>query len=241
MRYVEAPELSHLGDAMSRTFQDVRLTSGIELFTTKQASSDRRLQRTLDKQLDEAVVDIDATSLGHSHLLSPPASIEKKRRANSATLPISPFGPMDQSSNRKQYAYLISVLNASDPDRDFSALHPDNFERERSPTRVANMVTNALLSYGMSPPPNLWEVINREIDLRDCKIYSLTLPQQFLEDDDSGVAWAQMLFFFNKRRKRVIFMHLTTRLLSPMMAPSVPGNEDYDTTLDDEVVGVLDQ
>lgn len=241
MRYVESPELSELSRAMSRTFQDLRLSCGIELFTTKQASSDRRLQRALDKQLDEAaVVDIDATSLGHSHLLSPPASLDRKRRANSATLPISPFGPLDQSSNRKQYAYLISVLNASDPDRDFSALHPDNFERERSPSRVANMVTNALLSYGMSPPPSLWDVINREIDLRDCKIYSLTLPQQFLEDDDSGVAWAQMLFFFNKRRKRVIFMHLTTRLFSPKIAPAAPGEEDYDLTLDDEVVGILD-
>lgn len=253
MKYVESRELEKLSSMLCNCVADYRIIGGIELFTTKFATSDRRLIRTLDRQLEnrganeddeEALEIIDSNLYGTSAgsfrpapvlLLSPPTNTEPKRRANSATLASSPFGPLDQGSSRKQYAYLISVLNASDPDRDFSALQPDNFVREYNAGKAMHSFDNALIGLGQTCPPRFWEAINREIDIRNSKIYTLVLPQQFLQDDEPGTFWFKMWFFFNKRQKRVVFLYLKTCRLYPADQKPLAAN-DCDGLLGDEAV-----
>lgn len=136
-----------------------------------------------------------------------------KRRTHStpssAYSGMSPFGPLAEVGNIKQYAYLIAALNASDPDRDFSALQPSSFRRIY--VDVSTCVGHTIDSLGLKPPANLWPVLEEEITPSECKVYSLELPQQFLEDDDSGISWSKMFFFFNKRRKRVLFISMNSR------------------------------
>lgn len=259
MKYVESSDLGRLSAKLTFATVDSQVACGIDLFTTKPAASDRRLLRTIESQYDvkpgdddEAAVEfVDSRMYGMSigslgaetttspQLLSPPSSLDRQRRSSSS-LPFSPFGPLDQGSSRKQYAYLISVLNASDPDRDFSSLSPDNFTRESSLSKVIHGFNNILVGLGSTTPSGMWDILDKHIDFKDCKMYSLDLPPNFLQDDP-GVTWCKMWFFFNKRRKRVVFIHLrTSRLYSPELKPDQ--NEDYDLENDDvPVLGELEE
>lgn len=181
--------------------------------------------------------------------------------ANPTMLSSSPFGPLDQPHSRKIFAYLISVLNASDPDHDFSSLQPEDFKRELSSTSVINSFNNVLFGLGMPVPPRLWEVLDDLIDLKEANIYSHSPPQLFLADEP-GTMWSMMWFFFNKRRKRVAFLHLKAvrHYSSPLLNAVGVGSknqssihdeldehsDDYDLTnssdslMYDEVVGDLE-
>lgn len=206
---------------MTQTVADIEVTVSIELYTTKPASSDKRLIRTLDQQLADAgyVIDNPLAFTSEPHLLSPPASVgdrfkvrrnSAKRRAFSSPAGAgTPFGPLADVGNMKQYAYLIAVLNASDPDRDFSGLQPTSFRRRLGDALIA--LNQALTDLGLQVPSRLWPVITDEITPSECKVYSLDLPQQYIEDDDTGIFASQMFFFFNKRRKRVLFVQLVSR------------------------------
>lgn len=258
MKYVESSDLGRLSAKLTFATVDSQVACGIDLFTTKPAASDRRLLRNIESQYevkpgddDEAAVEfVDSRMYGMSigslgaeqtspQLLSPPSSLDRQRRSSSS-LPFSPFGPFDQGSSRKQYAYLISVLNASDPDRDFSSLSPDNFTRENSLSKVIHGFNNILVGLGSTTPSGMWDTLDKHIDFKDCKMYSLDLPPNFLQDDP-GVTWCKMWFFFNKRRKRVVFIHLrTSRLYSPELKPDQ--NEDYDLENDDvPILGELEE
>ncbi|ANB14421.1 RNA polymerase III-inhibiting protein MAF1 [Sugiyamaella lignohabitans] len=129
------------------------------------------------------------------------------QNSTAGSLSSSPFGPLDQAASRKTFAYLISVLNASDPDRDFSSLQPEDFKREPSSTSVVNTFNNILFGQGLPVPPRLWETLDKNIDLKESSIYSHTPPEAFLADEP-GTMWSMMWFFFNKRRKRVAYIHL---------------------------------
>lgn len=252
MKFCETPELAEFANQMSGVVADTYISVGFELYTTKPASSDRRLMRTLDQQLNDATFVMESPVVGSytEFPLSPPKDLPKHRQSHSttsngqlmnggiskrralstpaSTSPLvmeSPFGPLAEVGNMKQYAYLIAVLNASDPDRDFSALQPSNFRRIYADP--LGSLEQSIVALGIKPPVKVWSLLDSEISVSDCKAYSLELPQQFLEDGDSGVSWSKMFFFFNKRRKRVLFVNLNSR----------PASYHRESTSDDE--GVL--
>lgn len=254
MKYVEIASFDRLSNQLSHELGDTQLLGGVELFTTKMSQNDKRLQRVLDRSIESKYEDDDSvpmdaldvpgslpvfplhgslnqslsTSLGSVELLSPPSSVDRPRRASHS----SPFGPMDLGSNRKQYLYLISVLNASDPDRDFSGLQPDLFTRETNTSKVIAQISHILSSMGSKSPANMWELIDEQICLKDCNCYSLMMPDRVLADEQ-GCIWARMWFWFNKRRRRVVFLHLRAiRSYSPDAKP-----EDED---EEAILGYLD-
>ena len=58
----------------------------------------------------------------------------------------SPFGPLDVSSSRKAFTYLVATLNASHPDHDFSTfLNPSDFHREESPMNLFQTLSKYIL------------------------------------------------------------------------------------------------
>lgn len=266
MKYCEKPVLTELGRQLSDVVADTYVNVGLELYTTKPASSDKRLIRVLDQQLNDNFITMENTFTGSyidpPQLLSPPVSSSDKLKPKQGSGPLSgssnagsgsytapggvvkrrthstpsvahfagsPFGSLAEVGNIKQYAYLIAALNASDPDRDFSALQPSSFRRIY--TDVLNPVRQTIDALGLKAPPGLWPSIEEEITPAECKVYSLELPQQFLEDDDSGISWSKMFFFFNKRRKRVLFIYMNSR----------PASYQRESSSDsDAVLGELD-
>lgn len=249
MKYCERPELSDLSHQLTQLVADIEVTVSIELYTTKPASSDKRLIRTLDQQLADAGFVLESPiSFTEAHLLSPPTSVDSgfkprrssmKRRAFSSPAGAgTPFGPLADVGNMKQYAYLIAVLNASDPDRDFSALQPTSFRRRLGDSLQA--LNQTLTDLGLQVPQRLWPVIEEEISPSECKVYSLNLPQQYIQDDDTGVFGSQMFFFFNKRRKRVLFISMVSRSARNQVEDFDYIHNHSDTRVEHPVIGELE-
>lgn len=198
---------------------------GVDLFSTKHAGSDKKFVNAIDKQLYSQHQESlhlqqmgggglsDSEMGGMSSSVSPPQSVAllsppKEETVRGAyALSASPFGPLDQSASRRAFAYLVSVLNATYPDHDFSSLQPSDFKRESSCTKVMYAIHNILLSLGKPVPPRMWEYLDKMMQLRHCAIYSHTPPDSFLADEP-GVMWSVMYFFFNKKRSRVAHIHI---------------------------------
>lgn len=212
---------------------ELRIKGGIELFSTKSQSYDKKLYRTLDKHINslqnDAILQYSVESTEDtSKSFSPPNTLYpefgSKEKSSGLTLEesklsippglasslnSSPFGPLDQAASRKAFGYLISVLNSSHPDHDFSSLQPSDFRRETSIPGVLNSFNNLIFSVGMPLSPNLWQSIDEHISLKECAVYSHVPSDTFLNDLEPGTLWCYMWFFFNKRRKRVAYLHLT--------------------------------
>ena len=152
------------------------------------------------------------TDLRLSEELSPPSKTKLQSKAVYQTLH-SPFGPLDQVSARKTFAYLIATLNASHPDYDFSSvLRPTDFRREKSLRTVINTFNTTLFNLGVSvgkSVPRMWDTIDSEMDLTQCNIYSYS-PDDVSDDPygEEGLIWSSIYFFFNKHRKRVCYLYL---------------------------------
>jgi hypothetical protein len=148
----------------------------------------------------------------------------------------SPFGSLDEVSNRRTFAYLIATLNASHPDYDFShVLRPADFKRERVFRRVMTQIDSTLSSVrpnstlldvaiprsspakptdfntGVSTAPawgpQMWSMIDKEMMLKDCTVFSYQ-PADDPFDEEEGAIWALHYFFFNKALKRVCYLYV---------------------------------
>ena len=162
----------------------------------------------------------------------------------------SPFGSLSQLSSRRTFAYLIATLNASHPDYDFShLLRPSDFRREKSLKSVMNTLDTTLYNLrprpistlasgsqqwysetNMTVPstpggsqswnPQMWRIIDAEMELKDCSIYRYS-PDEDPYEADEGAIWSFDYFFFNKTKKRVCYIYL--RGLSIMSHGPVDG------------------
>lgn len=212
---------------------------GSDLYTTKAAGTDKKLYRQIDKALEsqhESLLRLAAS-------LSPPQAREFAKTSNLSQS--SPFGTLSQVSNRRTYAYMIATLNASHPDYDFShVLRPSDFCREKRINDVMNNVDSKIYAahsshvpLGSQTPggsqmwgPRMWSLINEEMDLFDCEVYSYN-PIENPFDDEETALWSLHYFFFNKTLKRVCYLHLRA------LSPTFPDVEDEDENEDAETEG----
>lgn len=102
---------------------------------------------------------------------------------------VSPFGPLDNQASRKTLFYLISTLNASYPDYDFSSVKPEQFCKQPHLGMVVNSINVTLGNAGsltadvvttMAQPvccfannketiqlQSMWPIIDAEIQFKD--------------------------------------------------------------------------
>jgi len=163
---------------------DMLVAGRIEAYSCKRAGADRKLYNDLEKQYKAELVHSPTESLS-----------------------VSPFGPMEQKKSRETLIELISTLNASFPDYDFSSLRADHFVKEEQ-WRVVHQI-NARLE---SAIPNyatirdsLWTAVDSEIQLKECTIYSLMPDLDTNPFEADGCVWSFTYFFYNKKKlKRII-------------------------------------
>lgn len=142
----------------------------------------------------------------------------------SPTLNLGPFGPINEPSSRRTFAYLIAILNASYPDHDFSLLEPNDFKRSSIKSFIAKF-ENSMYSLGRKPEEWIWEVINSHMTLSDCVLYQYAPTQSFL-DDEPGHLWSLIGFLFNKKRKRVAYVYLIASRLKVTMNSNIGTGND---------------
>lgn len=127
---------------------------------------------------------------------------------------------------------MIATLNASHPDYDFShVLRPTDFKRERMLRHVMTQIDSTLHSVRPNPNfldaniartspadtsnlsaapawgPQMWAMIDKEMTLKDCTIFSYR-PTDDPFDEEEGAIWALHYFFFNKAQKRVCYLYV---------------------------------
>jgi Maf1 regulator len=199
------------------------VVGGCDLYITKAAGGDKKLYAKIESDLQAQ----HQSLLRLAASLSPPQAAQF---ANSSNLSrSSPFGTLNEISNRRVFAYLIATLNASHPDYDFShILRPTDFVRERRLTDVMRNIDEKILSahgrstfrHGPTTPggstmwsPEMWNLIDEEMDLPNCATFSYQ-PEDNPFDDDEPAIWSLHYLFFNKRKKRVCYMYLRALKIS---------------------------
>lgn len=141
--------------------------------------------------------------------------------------------PLCDVISRKTLFYLISTLNATFPDYDFTDTRSCEFSKEPNLQYVMNnvdslMSVTATEHYG-KVRNSLWSTLTEEIVLPECDIYSYNpdyLSDPFGED---GNLWSFNYFFYNRKLKRIAFF--TCRALSPFSQTYYESGEnclDYD-------------
>ena len=134
--------------------------------------------------------------------------------SNNSSINIGPFGPINEPSSRRTFAYLIAILNASYPDHDFTSLEPTDFTKSSLKSFISKF-ENSLYSMGkqLNEQDWIWEIINNHMTLSDCIVYQYSPSKSFLEDEP-GYLWSLMGFLFNRKRKRVAFIYLVASRLN---------------------------
>ncbi|KKP01871.1 hypothetical protein THAR02_06036 [Trichoderma harzianum] len=222
--YLPVQEFEAVTGALNFNTPDCNVTGGCDLYTTKSTGSDKKLYKNIDKDL----------SSQHAALLKLGASLSPPDRehmlATSRSMQLfshsSAFGPLSELSSRRTFAYLIATLNASHPHYDFShVLRPGDFKRERNLKRVMANLDSILQntrpgfdlgsSYDSSAGsdvnaqwgPQCWSLINKEMRLNECTIFSYHPEVDPFEEDESAI-WAVHYFFFNRALKRVAYLYV---------------------------------
>lgn len=266
-QYLSLPAFDKVTSALNFDTPDCHIQGSCDLYTTKAAGSDKKLYKNISQSLESQ----------HAALLKFDASLSPPRRSSmAASLNLersSPFGSLNEVSNRRTFAYLIATLNASHTDYDFSkVLRPGDFKRENVLRSVMTHIDNTLRSVrpntnfldpmaaydspssklsefdtGVSPSPpwgpEMWSLIDQEMDLKECSIFSYQPANDPFEDDE-GAIWAFHYFFFNKALKRVCYIHVRgvpVMSQSPSVRPhallSRGSTQSWADNQDDDTVG----
>eukprot|EP00111_Clytia_hemisphaerica_P021096 TCONS_00062155-protein len=211
MKLLQNSTFESLSSALSVQGDNINICGSLESYSCKMTGNDKKLYKELN-MYGKSPADLQALSPSESqmeqlHGISP----------NSLYLPPMHRIPSTDESdisnvsvmNRKMLFTLISTLNASFPDYDFSSVKSEAFSREGDLTWIVNNI-NSNLSTSMGEDfvklsPNLWKAIDDEICLSDCEIFSYNPDMESDPFGEAGCLWSFNYFFFNKELKRILF------------------------------------
>lgn len=218
MKFLPLRDFDDVDAALNFRTPDCEVIGSCSVYTTKAAGTDKKLYKNIEHSLESQ----------YESLLRLSASVSPPDDAGLNLSRASPFGPLSQTSARRTYAYLIATLNASHPDYDFSHnLKPSDFTRERHLKEIMHNINSNLFTLRPAPgmslqvpntgyaasaivpsqtwSPHMWTMIDKEMELNKCMIYSWSPPDEPF-DDDEGAIWSFHYFFFNKELKRVAYL-----------------------------------
>eukprot|EP00604_Paraphysomonas_vestita_P001216 CAMPEP_0174818396 /NCGR_PEP_ID=MMETSP1107-20130205/1063_1 /TAXON_ID=36770 /ORGANISM="Paraphysomonas vestita, Strain GFlagA" /LENGTH=253 /DNA_ID=CAMNT_0016030173 /DNA_START=62 /DNA_END=823 /DNA_ORIENTATION=+ len=210
MKYLENQSLENFSNFLrGRDIGGCRLDGRIETFSCKRAGEDKKLSKVLEAKFVE---DLN---------VNPPT------RTRSTSL-----GDLSDVSTRRLLIDLISTLNASFPDYDFSTANPEVFI-QRDLKSVLHTVNASLAELTASNPTvleEMWKLIDEVIQLRNSEIYSY-VPDMNEDPFSDGTLWSFNYFFFNKDLKRICFF--TCLAKSAFNHQSYSDDEDEDNEDED--------
>jgi hypothetical protein len=120
-----------------------------------------------------------------------------------------PLGSLTEPATRTLLFQLISTLNWSFPDYDFSQVSPRDFDRIESPNAFAAAINTQLLTPVESVHPGFrekfWNALEQEsLGLSVSEIISFTPPDTC--DLFDGCLYKFNYFLVNKSKKRIVFI-----------------------------------
>ncbi|CAE7551989.1 Maf1, partial [Symbiodinium microadriaticum] len=190
MKYLENPGLEAMSNFLTgREMGGCILDGRIEAFSCKRAGEDKKLSKVLEAKLVE-----DLT-------MDPPV----RKRSTS-------LGDLSEVSTRRLLIDLISTLNASFPDYDFSTATPDSFVQRdlKFMLQNVNSYLAELTASNGSILEELWRAVDEVIVLRECEIFSY-VPDMNEDPFSDGILWSFNFFVFNKELKRLCYFTCLAR------------------------------
>lgn len=188
MKYLEDNQLTWLSSVLSSyVIGDREICGKIESYSCKKAGTDKKLAKSLEIYYQQ---EVEAQS---SDVLSSSPS---------------PLGSLTLSSTRKLLINLITTMNASFPDYDFSTVKPEQFYKETDYRMVIQRINHdlgeLLENESNGFVEKMWESITEAIKPDECEIYS------YISDMDSdpfsdGHLWSFNYFFYNKNMKKILY------------------------------------
>jgi hypothetical protein len=195
-----------VSDALNFEKHGLQMDGGCDLYSMKAVSDDKKLIGKVNNALNEKHM----SNLRIAATLPPSYAAQFAASANLSRA--SPFGNLSVAHNRRKYANLIAVLNATHQDHDFSnVLRPDDFIRLKSLEQAMAEVDSKIYSAhsgslpsGTQTPggsalwnPKMWNTIDEEMDLENCEVYSYKPEQNPFQAEDETVYWDMHYFFVN--------------------------------------------
>lgn len=207
MKLLENSSFEALSSRLCVETGDSRILGRIESYSCKMAGDDKHMFKQFCQEGEPHVLEA----------LSPPQSTSATSPSQLGKSSEDRDNPLSDKCCRKTLFYLITTLNESfRPDYDFSAAKAHEFSREPSLNWVANAVNSSMFSAVgeefNSLGPEVWSVIDQEINLQGCDIYSYNPDLDSDPFGEEGSLWSFNYFFYNKKLKRIVF--LTCRSVS---------------------------
>ncbi|CAK4618025.1 hypothetical protein LEN26_011000 [Aphanomyces euteiches] len=194
MKYLEEKTLSWANAALNEFCVGDRVINGrLECFSCKKAGQDKKLAKSLE--------------LIYQQSNNYPPTTEQSNVS---------IGTLADSNTRKLLINLISTMNASFPDYDFSDLKPERFHKEPDMRMIVNAINTQLAEIvemdNMGFLEKLWESIVEAIQPSECEVYSYIPDMDGCSDPFSdGTLWSFNYFFYNKEMKKILYFTCMSR------------------------------
>lgn len=108
---------------------------------------------------------------------------------------------------QKTLFHLISLLNASYTDYNFTDAKGEDFQRVHEYETVKMCVRSKLAALVRDKRlQQLWSTIEGEIHPKECMIYSYKSDAHMDAFNEDGILWSFNYFFANRRLKRILFL-----------------------------------
>jgi len=211
MKLLQNQTFEAINTALSSQRENIIINGTIESYSCKMTCNDKKLYKTIHED-GRRPSDLQMLSPSESEQQTPGVSPVSSSSLDPFlfTETDSPLPPVAVIS-RKRLFTLLSTLNASFPDYDFSAAKSEDFSREQNLSFVINDVnsnlTSSLGEKFVALSCDMWRAIDDEICLCDCEIYSYNPDMESDPFGDEGCLWTFNYLFFNKDIKRVVFFN----------------------------------
>jgi len=214
-----------------------RIISGrVEAFSCKKSTADKKLAKSLQRHYQK-----EAAAIMRNEECSKPGSSSPQKQQNKSMMLLrhqegggnscvsssssTPLGSLADAPTQKLLINLISTMNASFPDYDFSNVGPDHFVRCDFKsmrcfvnTQMSEMVEVLHCSGFLE---RLWRAIELVIQPQNCDVYSY-VPEYESDPLSDRTLWSFNYFLYNKAQKKILYFTCTSR-------SKIYQNEEVDT------------
>lgn len=233
MKLLENSSFEAITSGLQLLTASSRIFGRVESYSCKMVGPEKSLYKKLNFEHGHNPSDLQALSPPENKLSLSPSNYSRSFSGDEEV------GSLCDVISRKALFYLISTLNASFPDYDFSSAKADEFSREPSlAVVVANIDT--YLSAAAGDQYNmlrntLWRTIEDEITSKECDIYRYNPDLQSDPFGEDGCLWSFNYFFYNKKMKRIVFFTCRAISVNSVMLRLDSGSgQDFSMELDED-------
>jgi len=243
MKYLEVEVLTHLNVILKEiSIGNITISGNTACYSLKMIQEDKKLTKHLKREYSDE--EVAKCHVNQNKI------VNDNQLGNSINEILqTPFGNLREQSTIRLFSYMISTLNGTYIDYDFTDIPPQQF-REEQPNSV-NEVINARLTPVEKQMPGFldrfWKTINDVIDLKDCKFITFSPSDDVLQSLRAGSLWNIDLFIINDKKKQLLYF---TLFAMSNLFPKKDGATDdmFEMKVDDEEVetttslmGILDE